>query len=150
MEGLKASIERDGFLAPIVVRRCGSKYEILSGNHRVMAARELQHKTLPCVLIDPCDDDQASRIAINMNTVHGDPNAELIAPFISTMSDTVLKDLFLPADLFKDLLGFDQTMKERLDSFELPDALNNSSHGETIPNCVCDKCGKRHVAQISK
>ena len=53
MEGLKKSIERDGFIAPIVVRRRPKgMYEILSGNHRVMACRELGHVSIACVLVN--------------------------------------------------------------------------------------------------
>lgn len=148
MEGLKSSIQRDGFLAPIVVRkRPRDTFEILSGNHRVMAVRELNHKEIACVLIHPCTDAQAARIAMNMNTVHGDPNVELIAPFLSTLDDITLKEIFLPDSILADIKSFDQTLKERLAGFEVPDSLNSESVGN-IPNCVCS-CGHRHVARTS-
>lgn len=42
MDALKDSMQRDGFLAPILVRpHDDDTFEVLSGNHRVMAAREL-------------------------------------------------------------------------------------------------------------
>ena len=150
MTALKASIERDGFIAPIVVRkRKGGTYEILSGNHRAMAMRELGRREIACVLIHPCTDAQAARVAVNMNTVHGDPNAELIAPFLAEVSDDVLGDIFMPDDLRDDLIAFDRTLAERLASLEIPDALDTEKSG-AIPNCVC-QCGHRHVAarQIS-
>lgn len=149
MEGLKKSIERDGFIAPIVVRRRPKgMYEILSGNHRVMACRELNHTTIACVLVHPCDDARAARIAMNMNTVHGDPNVELIAPFLSALDDGTLKEIYLPDSIMKDLLNFDATLKMRLDSLEVPDALDSASPQNSIPNCVCT-CGHRHVARSS-
>lgn len=149
MEGLKKSIERDGFIAPIVVRkRPKGMYEILSGNHRVMACRELGHVSIACVLVNPCDDARAARIAMNMNTVHGDPNVELIAPFLSALDDGTLKEIYLPDSIMKDLLNFDATLKMRLDSLEVPDALDSASPQNSIPNCVC-KCGHRHVARSS-
>src|SRR5438270_10364984 len=78
MDALKASIQRDGFLAPILVRPATKKnFEILSGNHRAMAARELGIKDVPC-LVAKLDDKQAGRVAVNLNTVHGDPTAELL------------------------------------------------------------------------
>ena len=145
MEALKASIERDGFIALIVVRkRKGGTYEILSGNHRAMAMRELGRGEIPCVLIHPCTDAQAARIAVNMNTVHGDPNAELIAPFLAEIADDVLGDIFMPDDLRADLIAFDTTLAERLAALQLPEALNSEKTG-AIPNCVC-QCGHRHVA----
>ena len=149
MEGLKKSIERDGFIAPIVVRRRPKgMYEILSGNHRVMACRELGHVSIACVLVNPCDDARAARIAMNMNTVHGDPNVELIAPFLSALDDGTLQEIYLPDSIMKDLLNFDATLKMRLDSLEVPDALDSASPQNSIPNCVC-KCGHRHVARSS-
>ena len=149
MEGLKTSIRRDGFLAPIVVRkRPKGQYEILSGNHRVMACREIGLADVPCVLIHPCSDAQAARIAMNMNTVHGDPNVELIAPFLAILDDTTLKEIYLPDTMLTEIKAFDETLKERLISLQVPDALNHESVGQ-IPNCVCS-CGHRHVAQTSK
>ena len=149
MEGLKKSIERDGFIAPIVVRRRPKgMYEILSGNHRVMACRELGHVSIACVLVNPCDDARAARIAMNMNTVHGDPNVELIAPFLSALDDGTLQEIYRPDSIMKDLLNFDATLKMRLDSLEVPDALDSASPQNSIPNCVCT-CGHRHVARSS-
>jgi ParB-like chromosome segregation protein Spo0J len=149
MEGLKASIERDGFLAPIVVRkRPKETFEILSGNHRVMACRELGHKDIACVLIHPCTDAQAARIAMNMNTVHGDPNVELITPFLSALDDLTLKEIYLPDSMLTEIKTFDATLKERLAGLQVPDALDNASNQNSIPNCVCT-CGHRHVARTS-
>ena len=148
MEGLKKSIDRDGFIAPIVVRkRPKSMYEVLSGNHRVMACRELNHIKIACVLIHPCDDARAARIAMNMNTVHGDPNVELIAPFLSALDEGTLREIYLPQSMLSELKAFDTTLKQRLDAFEVPDALNTEAVGN-IPNCVC-VCGHRHVARTS-
>lgn len=145
MEALKASIERDGFIAPIVVRkRKRDSYYVLSGNHRAMAMRELGRTEIACVLIHPCTDAQAARIAVNMNTVHGDPNAELIAPFLAEVPDEVLGDIFMPDNLRDELIEFDKTLAERLAGLQIPDAINTEKSG-AIPNCVC-QCGHRHVA----
>jgi hypothetical protein len=150
MEGLKKSIERDGFIAPIVVRkRPKNMYEILSGNHRVMACRELNHADIACVLVHPCDDARAARIAMNMNTVHGDPNVELIAPFLSALDDGTLREIYLPDSMIGDLRSFDATLKLRLDSLQIPDALDNASAKNSIPNCKCQTCGRHHVALTS-
>lgn len=150
-EALKASIDRDGFIAPIVVRKRADKYEILSGNHRVLACRELGHNSIACVLIDPCDNARAARIAVNMNTVHGDPNAELIAPFLAEAPDAALRDIYLGDDLLADVRRFDLILSERLSSLQIPDALNSESIGaNNIPECTCPKCGRLHVADARK
>jgi len=153
MEGLKRSIERDGFLAPIVVRRLRKSvgrqmYEILSGNHRVMACRELGHSEIDCVLIHPCSDAMAARIAMNMNTVHGDPNVELIAPFLSALDDQTLSEIYLPDEMAKQIREFDAVLQQRLSELQIPDALDNESP-KGIPNCVCSTCKRRHVALTS-
>jgi len=149
-EALKRSISRDGFLAPIVVRRAGPIYEILSGNHRVMAQRDVGGIEISCVLVHPCDDRRAARIAVNMNTVHGEPTPELLAPFLADLDTPTLKTLHLEGDLLRGIIEFDNTLKLRLDELRLPDAMNSGSGASAgIPNCVC-KCGNRHVAAPKK
>lgn len=151
MTALKASIQRDGFLAPIVVRkqRRGALYEILSGNHRKMALAELGHESVSCVELLRCSDAQAARIAVNMNTVHGDPTPELIAPFLADLDAELLRTIHLDDALLKGCLEFDATLAERLKSMELPESLDRDSVKGAIPNCTC-KCGNRHVAAAPK
>ena len=151
MTALKESIQRDGFLAPIVVRRQKRTglYEILSGNHRKMAMAELGHKEIPCVELLNCSDAQAARIAVNMNTVHGDPTPELIAPFLADLDADLLRTIHLDDALMKGCMDFDATLAERLKSMELPDSLNRDSLRGTIPNCTC-QCGNKHVAAAPK
>lgn len=151
MTALKESIQRDGFLAPIVVRKQkrGPLYEILSGNHRKMAVAELGHESIPCVELLHCSDAQAARIAVNMNTVHGDPTPELIAPFLADLDEQLLATIHLDDALLAGVMEFDATLAERLKSMELPDALDRDSIRGTIPNCIC-KCGHKHVAVVPK
>lgn len=144
---LRRSIEQDGFLAPIVVREKGQNFEVLSGNHRVQESREVGLSEIPCVLIESCDDETAARIAINMNTVHGDPTAELLAPFLSEMADETLKSVFLDEQMLEQVREFDATLQQRLTELSLTAAFDHDSPKGSIPNCVC-KCGHRHVAAL--
>lgn len=146
---LVESIKRDGFLCPIIVRKKGAAYEILSGNHRVLASREAGLSELPCVLVDPCDEKTARRIAVNMNTVHGEPTPELLAPFLAEIDNGTLKSVFLGDELLSAIVSFDQTLADRLATLQLPDSLGHNSPVGAIPNCVC-KCGHRHVAVVSE
>lgn len=146
---LRKSISRDGFLAPIVVRKKSEKYEILSGNHRVGEAREAGLAEVPACLVDPCDDKRAARIAVNMNTVHGEPTPELMAPFLADMDEETMRSVFLDDALLAGIVDFDSTLKERLDALMLPDELDHDSPKGATPNCVC-KCGHRHVAVVRK
>lgn len=128
-----------------MIREKGENFEVLSGNHRVGSSREVGLAEIPCVLVENCDDETAARIAINMNTVHGDPTAELLAPFLSEMADETLKSVFLDDAMLKQVREFDDILQERLKLLRLPDAMDKDSTKGAIPNCVC-KCGHRHVA----
>jgi ParB family chromosome partitioning protein len=142
-QALKLSIERDGFLVPVIVRPRGENYEILSGNHRVLASKEAGLLKLPCVLVR-CSDAAAARIAVNMNTIHGEPSAELLAPFLAPLDDKTLKSLYIDGAMLAQLKDFDLTLKERLQTLSVPDKMDHAAASSPLPNCVC-KCGNRHV-----
>lgn len=150
MQALKASIERDGFLSPILVRPIGEKsYEVVSGNHRAMAAKELNYTEIAAVVAD-MDDKQAQRVAVNLNTVHGEPTAELLAPFLAEMDDEVLSTIHLDDALLKEVREFDAVLAKRLAELEVPDDLDFDSVNTEIGQCVCPTCGRRHIAGSSR
>lgn len=146
MDALKESIERDGFLAPVLVRRHGEdSYEVLSGNHRVMASRELGMDTVPALLVE-MDDQTAGRIAVNLNTVHGDPTAELLAPFLAELDDRTLATVHLADDLLSDLRAFDTSLAETLAKLDVPSTFDNETPtGGSIEQCLCPSCGRAHM-----
>lgn len=147
---LQLSIETDGFLVPIIVRpRKLGKFEVLSGNHRVQAARSAGMRTVPCVVLTKCSDRSARRIALNMNNIHGDPPAELLAPFLAEMADDEVRSVYLDDALMQDLKSFDSLLAARLLDLQPPPALDSDSRSKP-PNCVCPRCGKRHVADATK
>src|SRR5437762_1924454 len=96
MEALKVSIQRDGFLAPVLLRSRGKAkgFDLLSGNHRVMAAQELGMEKVPAIIC-ALNQKQAQRVAVNLNTVHGEPNAELLAPFLAELEEDLLATIHL-------------------------------------------------------
>lgn len=145
MEAMKASMMRDGFLAPVLLRPMDNgDYEVVSGNHRVMAAREVGMSTVPALVMD-LTDTQVGRVAVNLNTVHGDPTAELLAPFLAELDDEALSTVHLGDDLLKDVLALDDELAERLAALEPPESWDNDSPQSAVPDCVCNNCGRRHV-----
>lgn len=149
MEALKASIRRDGFLAPVLLRpmKDGTDtFEIVSGNHRLMAARELGMLEVPTIIMD-LTDAQMGRIAVNLNTIHGDPTAELLAPFLAELDDDTLASVHLGDTLMKDVLAFDTQLAARFEELAVPDAWDNPSPKSPVPNCVCPTCGKKHSSE---
>lgn len=144
MSSLKASIERDGFTVPILVRPKGKTYEIVSGNHRFMAAKELGHKTVPAVVAELSDQD-AKRLAINLNLIHGNPLAEQLAPFLADCTDEVLAQIHLEDDLLEDIKRFDAELGDTLARFDVPESLDQDSPTTEQRVCTCKECGRKHV-----
>lgn len=159
MDALTASIQRDDFLVPILVRplpkgkavkasyaAVPNKYEIVSGNHRAMAARRAG-MTHIAAIVKRLTDAQAKRAAINLNTVHGEPNAELLAPFLAELDDDTLKNIHLESDLLEQVKAFDATLEARLRDLTEPPppSLNHDSPLSPLPTCICPACGRRHA-----
>ena len=73
-EELKASIEKNGFNIPILVRDIGDgKYELIDGEHRIQIMKELGHDKIPAV-ISEADDKRATLLNILANTARGTQN----------------------------------------------------------------------------
>lgn len=150
MDSLKASIKRDGFCAPILVRPFKSgRYEVISGNHRFMAACELGLSEIPCV-ISKMKDAAAKRLAINLNTIHGEPNAELLAPFLAELDIETLTGIHIEDSMKKQLLEFDSELATMLARLEPPGAINNESRKSSNTICKCPKCGGTHFKAKAK
>ena len=49
---LRRNLKRDGFVAPILVRKLGDRFQIINGEHRWKIAKELKYQTIPCVVLD--------------------------------------------------------------------------------------------------
>jgi ParB family chromosome partitioning protein len=66
LSGLKKSIEEKGIIEPIIVRRVGERFQIISGERRFVAARELGIDTIPCIIRD-ADDLETLEVALIEN-----------------------------------------------------------------------------------
>ena len=108
MDGLKRSIKKHGFLSPVLVRPLrDKKFEIISGNHRFLAAKEVGLKIIPCV-IKKMTEKQKKILALNLNSIHGDPPIELIAPFLAAITRSFAPGLM---DLFAIIPPFTPSLK---------------------------------------
>lgn len=123
---LVASIVRDGFLEPILVRpNDDDSWEVLSGNHRVMAAADAGCESIPALAID-CDDDRAARIAVNLNTIHGTADPLALTTFVARAdTDTI----HLDAHLRSELRGLDRHVADSLTRGSLPDEVDGRTPG---------------------
>ncbi len=73
LEELASSIEKEGLLQPIVVRKLSDHYQIIAGERRWQACRSLGMKTVP-VRIKEVDDDKALELALIENVQRSDLN----------------------------------------------------------------------------
>ena len=63
---LMASIKEKGILEPLLVRPKGDKYEIIAGERRYIAAKNIGLKVVPCIEMD-VEDNEALEIALIEN-----------------------------------------------------------------------------------
>ncbi len=73
MEGLMRSIEENGILQPVIARRTQRGYELVAGERRWRAAKELKLRTIPAVIKD-VDDGKMLEIALIENIQRQDLN----------------------------------------------------------------------------
>ena len=71
LENIKGSIQRDGILVPLTVRKKDGYYELIDGERRVRLAEELGYETVPVTVID-VDDETARRMVWKVNTLRQD------------------------------------------------------------------------------
>lgn len=88
---LADSIRQYGIIQPLCVRKVGTGYELVSGERRLRAAKELGITAVPCVLAD-VSEEKSSEIAIIENLMREDltifEEAEAIQALIDIHSQT--------------------------------------------------------------
>lgn len=102
----KESITTHGFIVPVIVRDLGEgRFEIIDGEHRWRAARELHFTSIPINNLGPMTDLQAKKLTIILNELKGKSDSielsKLVADILSQTSYAdVLHDLpFEPFDI---------------------------------------------------
>ncbi len=68
IEQIADSILSVGLLEPVLVRRIGERYEILSGRHRYRACKQLGRDKIKCIVMNNLDDNKARYVLITTNT----------------------------------------------------------------------------------
>lgn len=71
LEDIRGSIEKDGILVALTVRKKDGFYELVDGERRLRLAKELGYKTVKCNVID-VSDDVARRMVWKVNTLRKD------------------------------------------------------------------------------
>lgn len=91
-EKVKKSLETNGFASPLLVREKDGKYEIIDGQHRFLAAKELGYKEVYVYNAGDVSDEEAKAMTLWMQTQI--PFAEdLLAPLVLELNSL---DIELP------------------------------------------------------
>ncbi len=73
MEALVQSIQKNGLLQPITVRRNGSRWELVAGERRWRASQKVGLEKIPCFLFS-CTDQESAVLAMTENLQRQDLN----------------------------------------------------------------------------
>lgn len=84
---LADSIKQFGIIQPLTVRKIGDTYELVSGERRLRAAKELNMPFVPC-LITNIDEEKSAEISIIENLIREDLNIFEQALAIETLIDS--------------------------------------------------------------
>ncbi|MFQ6000005.1 MAG: ParB/RepB/Spo0J family partition protein, partial [Candidatus Bathyarchaeia archaeon] len=86
MEDLKQEIKKDGLLSDLVVRKQGEFYELIDGERRWRALKELGWKTVPVRVVD-ADDTMARLSVYKLNKIRENYTIEEEARYLKKLRD---------------------------------------------------------------
>ena len=94
---LKASIEKNGFYIPILVKKIGDeKYELIDGEHRIKIVKEMGWKKIPAIVTE-VDNLKATLLNFLANTARGTQNPIDISESLNRAKDAGLSEEELAA-----------------------------------------------------
>jgi len=74
LEGLKQSIQENGVIQPITVRKIEDGYELIAGERRLRAVQDLGFRKIPAFVLEISSEDQMLEIALVENIQREDLN----------------------------------------------------------------------------
>lgn len=122
---LKDSIKRDGLQQPILVRRLegANEFEVIDGEHRLRAGRELGLKHMDIVVRD-VDEDTAMRLCYQINEARGQLDLFKQAKFFEDLAPrfedyaNVAKDYGLSTDFVADRIAVAHLTQEDIERLQ--------------------------------
>jgi len=132
---LVKEFKRVGYLQPILVRKKENFYEIIDGEHRFLAAKEVGLKEIECVVLDNLPDEEAKILTINMNKIKGVEDPILLNELIDNLKEKIDFD-YLKEVL--DLDEFEEYENELLDNLEFEEL---DKKEKKVKKIICPNCG---------
>lgn len=156
LDELKQSIVQKGLVQPVTVRRSrDGKYQLISGERRVRAAREAGLKRVPAYIIEVKSDEEMLELALieNLQREHLNPIEVAIS------YERLIKECQLTQEEIAQKIGKDRTtVTNFLRLLKLPDAIQQSvrkgeitmGHARALINLVDEKTQLRLWRRIVK
>lgn len=106
------SLQEFGFVAPVIVRSVGDRYQIIDGAHRFRAARDLGVADIPVVVVDGLSEPQAKKLTVVLNELHGQLDPGKLSDLLGDLAGSgQIEDLFssmpFTSDILKGFVGLD-------------------------------------------
>jgi len=124
-----ASIRKFGYINPIICRPVGSTYQIIDGEHRQKALRQLGHSgRIQVTVIEGLSDADAKQLTVVLNETRGHADPARLGSLLKDLLDTETK-----ADLL-DILPFSPPVFDKLaglDDFDWQGVTENATKGST-------------------
>lgn len=113
MEKIKRSLEINGYAQPILVRKVEDGYEILDGQHRYLAAKELGYEELYIYNAGEVNDEEAKAMTIWMQTQVSFDD-QLLAPLAMELKRLDMELPYSDKEMikFENMLAFDMNTGE--------------------------------------
>jgi ParB family chromosome partitioning protein len=120
-EEIKDEIERDGLLSALVVRKHDDHYELLDGERRLRALKEMGWKIVPVDVRD-VDDRTAMRSVFKINIIRENYTTEEKAKYFKRLADEGMK----PYQIGQELNVDDQWVRAHLNIFQFPEYIQET------------------------
>jgi len=126
-EDIKREIKKDGLLSDLVVRNRGEFYELIDGERRWRALKELGWKTVPVRVIDA--DDALARLSVyKLNKIRENYTVEEEARYFKKLGDGGMT----PWEISKQLNVDSRWVLAHLNVFKFPEAVQKGVWAEQI------------------
>lgn len=144
LEELKKSIKQNGVIQPITVRKKNNGYEVIAGERRLRAVRELEFDKIPAyIMSDVNTEDKMLELALIENIQRQDLNAIELAKAYKQLQH----DYGLTQEKVAEVVGKDRaTVANFIRLLKLPEEIQNSlkrdeismGHARTIVSLSAD------------
>ncbi len=129
LEKLKQSIQENGVIQPITVRKVNGEFELIAGERRLRAVQELGFQEIPAFIMDVVSEDQMLEMALVENIQREDLNPIELAKAYQRLQ----KEYGLTQEAIAQKVGKDRaSVANFIRLLKLPDIIQESLEKEEI------------------